>query len=200
MFIVLIAVLGTYATRTMWLTAIGEALVCHPSPLAGQAILIDNFDYEYWLFKRSADLQHQRPGLEVFVPTIAHDGGDLAVAANEVTNAFARVAKLGQWEIIPVREREPISLNVAYQVRDFLLARHVTSVTLLSSAFRSRRSNLVYRMVLGARGIGVGCQPIPDTLTPQTWTSTWHGVQEVGLQFVKLQYYRFWVIPFLVHD
>lgn len=189
-------VAAAYASRRIWLTSIADGLVCDSSPVAVGTILIDNFDYEYWLFKRSADLQRQQPSLRVLVPLLTHDTGDLNVAAREVTNAFARVARLSAWEIIPVREREPISLNVAYQVRDFLVRHEISSVTLVSSRFRSRRSEMIYRSVLGARGIRVNCQPIADTLTPETWTTTWHGIQDVGLQFIKLQYYRFWVVPF----
>ena len=28
-------------------------------------------------------------------------------------------------------------------------------------------------------------------------TETWHGTQEVALEFVMLQYYRFYVLPFV---
>ena len=191
-------VAAMYASRRTWLRAIGDDLVCEPSTSTVSAIVIDNFDYDYWLFRMSANLQ-RTGGMRVFVPLIAHENADLALAAHEVANAFARVAQLQAWEIIPVREREPISLNVAYQVRDFLKQRGIGSVTLVSNSFRSERSDLVYRSVLGGSGIRVSCLPVPDTLTPETWTHSWHGIQEVGLQFMKLQYYRFWAMPLYGH-
>ena len=30
---------------------------------------------------------------------------------------------------------------------------------------------------------------------PDNWTSSWHGIQDVTEQFIKLQYYRFYVLP-----
>jgi hypothetical protein len=32
---------------------------------------------------------------------------------------------------------------------------------------------------------------------PDSWADTWHGVQGVTEQFIKLQYYRFYVLPFV---
>ena len=29
-----------------------------------------------------------------------------------------------------------------------------------------------------------------------TWTESWHGIQEVVEQWLKLQYYRLYVLPF----
>jgi hypothetical protein len=29
------------------------------------------------------------------------------------------------------------------------------------------------------------------------WTQTWHGIQDVVEQWLKLQYYRLWVLPFV---
>ena len=98
---------------------------------------------------------------------------------------------------IPVREREPIAFGVAHQVRSFLVQNRIRSVILVSPGFRSRRSFLVHKAVLGEIGITVGCVPVFGELaTPQTWARTWHGTQTVVEQFAKLQYYRFYILPF----
>jgi hypothetical protein len=41
----------------------------------------------------------------------------------------------------------------------------------------------------------VACLPTFRTNPPEKWTSRWHGIEDVTLQFMKLQYYRFWVLP-----
>jgi hypothetical protein len=43
----------------------------------------------------------------------------------------------------------------------------------------------------------VYCAPVFGRTTPERWTATWHGIQDVSEEFLKLQYYRFYVIPFL---
>jgi hypothetical protein len=189
-----VAALGILS-RDSWLAALGRTLVCTEGPLRAEAIILDNFDNEYRLFARGAELQRTGLASRVVVPVTFPNEKDAAAAAREVANAFARLAGLLHWDLIPVDEREPISLNAAYEVRDFLLREHVTSVTLVSSGFRSRRSELIYRSVLSERGVTTECLPMFGSSTPETWTSTWHGIQDVGLQFLKLQYYRFWVLP-----
>jgi hypothetical protein len=41
--------------------------------------------------------------------------------------------------------------------------------------------------------------PVFGTTTPENWTGTWHGIQDVALQFLKLSYYRMYVLPFERH-
>src|SRR5262249_14700400 len=85
----------------------------------------------------------------------------------------------------------PISLNVAYQIRDFLTAEHLRSIIVVTSGFRSQRSSLVYHAVLDPVGIKVSCAPVFGQKTPANWTKTWHGIQDVAEQLLKLQYYPF---------
>src|SRR5581483_10530545 len=94
-----------------------------------------------------------------------------------------------------VWEHEPISFDVALQVRDYLLRERIRSIALLSPTFRSERSYLIYRRVLDPAGIAVACVPVVGDRALSEWTRTWHGIQDVALQFLKLQYYRFWVLP-----
>ena len=96
--------------------------------------------------------------------------------------------------IIPIDAVEPISLNAANQIRDALLKENIKSVVVVSPAFRSRRSMLVYDAVLTPAGIRAGCAPVHGLRSPENWTDTWHGIQGVVEQFGKLQYYRFWVL------
>ena len=54
------------------------------------------------------------------------------------SNVMARAARLQSPEMIPVIGAEPISLNVAYEVRAFLEREGVRSIILVSPGFRSR--------------------------------------------------------------
>ena len=101
-----------------------------------------------------------------------------------------------RFEFRPRREPEPISLNAASQIRDYLAREHVKSLILVTPGLRSRRSSLVYHAVLDGLGTQVYCAPVFGQTTPHHWIETWHGVQEVTLEFLKLQYYRFYVLPF----
>jgi hypothetical protein len=77
-----------------------------------------------------------------------------------------------------------------------MLSRRIRSVIAVSPLFRSRRSSLVYSAVLGAAGISVSCEPVGGNRSVETWTHTWHGMQDVLEQWIKLQYYKRYVLPF----
>ena len=184
-----------YSSHHWWVPAIARTLVCEESAQKAQTIVLDNLDKEYGLFKWGAEFQ--RAGARVLVPVPAAQDRDAVLAAEDIAAAFARVAGLTHWDMIPVREQEPISLHTARRVREFLTAQQISSVTLVSNGFRSKRSAMIYRSVLAEHGISMTCLPVFGTITPSNWTGTWHGIQDVALHFLKLQYYRFWVLPWM---
>jgi hypothetical protein len=185
-----------FLPRAFWAEKIGQSLVCSAEPpRPGDALLLENFDTDYWVFDSAAAFQKSGLGSRAFVPTLA--GRDPSMpnrVSIEFVEVMARLSGLDKFEAIPIREIEPISLNAATQVRDFLKGKQITSVLIVAPGYRSRRSDLVYRAVLEPAGITVRCSPVfqPQDLTD--WASTWHGIQDVLLQFLKLQYYRFWVL------
>jgi hypothetical protein len=109
---------------------------------------------------------------------------------------MARVSRLGPFEIVPVRDAEPITLNVAREVRRFFKRERIRSVIIVSPLFRSRRTDLVYSTVLGEAGIRATCVSARSTHSADNWTQSWHGLDDVLQQWLKLQYYRLYVLPF----
>jgi hypothetical protein len=181
-------------TRTFWIPRIGRSLVCQEQIGHADAILVDNFDVNYLLFERAAALHNLGLSPRVLVPTMSSDLDGPSVAIG-ILDVMTRVARLENPETIHLREIEPISLNAAYQIRKYLIRQHIRSVIVVASGFRSKRSLLVYETVLGRAGIDLSCVPVFGQKTPDTWTKTWHGIQEVLEQFIKLEYYRFYVLP-----
>jgi hypothetical protein len=110
---------------------------------------------------------------------------------------MARIAHLGEFEVVPVGEREPISLNAAREVLAYIERERIRSVIVVAPLFRSRRSSLVYEATLGTAGIAVSCEPVEGTRGVNDWLDTWHGIQVVAEQWLKLQYYRLYVLPCL---
>ena len=190
-----VCVITAVISRDRVFTFIGRSLVCEDAPRQRDAVLIDNFDYEYGLFRLGAELQRDGLATRVIVPITSPDGHAALAAATEVAVVFSRMAGLKHWDIVTAEHREPISLTTAGRVRDYLVKERIPAVTLVSAWFRSRRSALIYETVLKGSGISMRCMPVYGGSTPQNWSRSWHGVQEVVEQFGKLQYYRFWVLP-----
>jgi hypothetical protein len=180
----------------LWVSNLGRTLVCDEQPGPGDAILIENFDPNYLVFERAAELSAAARASRVFVPVnAASNPTQPNIVSLGIIEVMARVARLQDFEIIPITLTEPISLNAAYQIRAVLLHARVRSVVVVAPGFRSRRSSTIYAAVFGAAGISTSCVPVFGPHTPQNWTRTWHGIQEVAEQYLKLQYYRFFVLP-----
>jgi hypothetical protein len=191
-----VLLLTAFLTRDFWIPSIGWSLVCDEETAPSDAIFVENFDPSYLLFERAADLQQTGLAARVLVPAQVSDRD--SELTNPVSRGIAelmgRLARVQNPEIIAIREVEPYSLNAAYQLRTFLTKEHLGSVVVVVPAFRSRRSSLVYQAVLRPAGIQVHCLPVFGNHTPENWTTTWHGIQTVIEQLVKLQFYRFWVL------
>jgi hypothetical protein len=181
-------------TRGFWTLKIAQSLVCKEQSPHSDALLLENFDPDYLVFERAAALQKAGNAARIFVPVSAADSEMPNTVDKGIAELMARAAWLQGIELIPIHAIEPISLNAAKQIRKFLTAQHLKSVVVVSPGFRSRRSSLVYGAVLTPAGITVGCVPVLGDKTPQNWTETWHGIEDVAEQFVKLQYYRFYVL------
>ncbi|BCS36059.1 hypothetical protein TBR22_A52960 [Luteitalea sp. TBR-22] len=185
-------------TAPLWVRAIGESLVCSPGPRQGDAILVENFDPEYLLFERARDLKRSGVASRVLVPVRVDPGTTrLNSVSTGIADVMARISAIGPIELVPIREVEPISLNAAKDIRRYLDRERIRSVVLVTPLFRSRRSALVYGAVMARSGITVHCDVDDQRASVAHWSDTWHGVQNVLEQWVKLQYYRFRVMPFL---
>jgi hypothetical protein len=195
--IVVFMLVAVLATRTFWAPFIGQSLVCRNDAVPSDAIVVENFEPDYFVFERAARLQRQGFSRSILVPTkTSEDYPEIAnTAARRITTLMAELARIENIEIVPVREIEPISLNVAYQMRDLLVAKRLKSIILVTSGFRSRRSSLVYRAVLTPAGIDVHCSPIIAQHYAEKWTTTWHGIEDAIAQIIKLEYYRLYVLP-----
>ena len=188
--------LGLYVARPVWIPAVGHSLACDEQLQHSDAILIDNFEHDYLLFERASVLRDEGVAQRVLVLQFSSPGEGPNIEEG-IVGVMARTARLDDVERISVSSRaEPISLNVARRVQTFLLANRIASIVVVTAGFRAARSLMVYRHVLAQSGVTVGCAPVFDTTTPSTWAHTWHGIEEVALQFFKLQYYRFYVFPF----
>jgi hypothetical protein len=196
---VLVLVLGgVWLTSGWWTVAVGRSLVCESALAPSDAILVENLDQDYLLFERAEELRRLGLAKRVLVTVWSHPatrepkGVELGT-----TEVMARIARLGEFEVVPIVQDEPITLNAARDVRRYAEERGIRSLIVATSLFRSRRTELVYDAALRQRGIAVRCEPVQGLDNPANWTRTWHGVQKVVEQWFKLQYYRFYVLPFL---
>lgn len=182
---------GAYVTRHSWLRSGAESLVCEKSEAPSDAILIDFVVHDYQLFARAKSLQERGLASTVLIPIVHPEPSDTPRSLSlGIVDLLCRTARLSGCTTFDAPLVEPISLNVAQRSAGEIHSRAVRSVLLVTSGFRSRRAELVYSQVLRPLGIAVHCQPVFGMYTPDNWYSATHGIQEVGLQLMKLWYYR----------
>jgi hypothetical protein len=190
-----IVCIGIAVSRNYWLRTLGNSLVSQPSLGSGEAILIDNVETNYLLFERAQRLEAQGLSALVLVPVLGYEGGDPSGSVPMgFVDVMCGISRLKNCTTFGVPEREPISLNVAKHCAEELRARGIHSVIIVTEGFRSRRAAEIYLNVFKPLGITVYIQPVFGHRTPENWYSSWHGVQEIGLQFAKLWYYRLAVL------
>ena len=192
-----LSLVAIWLTSGWWTEALGRSLVCGQSVAPSDAILIENFDQDYLLFQRARELRHAGLAARVLVP-VSTDPGTLSPNAVElgIVKVMANISQIGEVEIIPVRQVEPITINAFRDVRQFLEREQIHSIIVVTPLFRSRRSDLIVGATLRRFGISVHCQPVQGWRGVNDWTRSWHGVQEVTEQWLKLQYYRVRILPF----
>ena len=110
-------------TGRFWLATVAESLV-HSSELRpADAIIVENLETEYLLFEQAGRIQRKYAVSRVIVPILApasdlkHRAGSVPVGLAEV---MIRVAGIRNAELVPVQLEEPISLNAARQLLDYL--------------------------------------------------------------------------------
>jgi hypothetical protein len=188
-----------YGMSNTWRLKIGQSLVCSEEVARSDLILVENFDPDYLVFERAAELQRAGLASRALVPfQISPEPGKPDKRPYAVSKGIAelmsRLARIEDPEFAPIQAIEPISLNAAYQIRELLVKAHVRSVIVVTPGLRSKRSSLIYNAVLAPAGIKAYCVPVFGLDVINNWTGSWHDIQEIGEQFLKLTFYRLHVL------
>jgi len=158
-------------------------------------ILVENFDPHDLVFERAAALHKVDLAARALVPTdTSRDPERTDLVSRGITELMVRVARLQEPAILPIRIFESISLNAAYQIRDFLTKEHLRAVIVVIDGFRSQRSLRVYRGMLAPAGIKVGCAPVFGQPPPRTGRRPDMVYKMSPSSFFKLQYYSFYIL------
>ncbi|HMF09517.1 MAG TPA: hypothetical protein VKJ00_10305, partial [Thermoanaerobaculia bacterium] len=110
-----------------------RSLVCAQDVAPSDLILIENLDPNYLLFERAAALQKDRIAPRALVPVqVWQDSGVPNYISQAIAEVMARHARMDAWEMLPISEVEPISVNAAFQIRQYLLRENVKSLIVVT--------------------------------------------------------------------
>src|SRR5262245_21551465 len=116
-------------TREFWSRRVAQSLICTEQIGHSDLIIVDNLAPEYLLFERAAALHKAGLAARVLIPVQVSYASERANAVSiRIAELMAQVAQLQAPEIMPIRVMEPISLNAAYEIRDFLTKEHLRTV------------------------------------------------------------------------
>lgn len=191
------------APGKIWLTAMATSLVREDALGPADLILVemavlpapDVIDY-------AASLYHRR-----YAPRIAvtrykrsdrlNDAGvELPRSLDKLLQVYWADAGLDSSvvESVPIDVIDPVTLNSARQVAEYCRAQHVARVIVVTPRYHSRRSTLSYARYMAPLGIEVRSSPPQGGLRPDNWWRTKDGILLVTQEYVRLLYYRAFVL------
>ena len=193
--LIILLTTGFFLTRESISEKLANSLVCWNPIKISDAVIIENFDPDYLLFEETAKLVRADQVGRVFVPVKFNRRRTAPDDFSQgVVEVMCRISRIFEYEMIPTDGGEPIRFNTAIQIKNYLQNEEISSIIVVSSGFSSRRAFLVYQEVFSPIDVKVYCLPVFSVRNPSNWTESWHGIQEVFLEFGKLWYYRLWVL------
>ena len=125
-----LVVVAAWLTHGWWTVAVARSLVCDANAAPSDAILVENFDTDYLVFERAAELRRAGLAPRVLIPVLADsrtsEPNDVAMGTAQV---MARIARLGSGRLRPdtggradfaqrVARRAPVYRAGAYSIGD----------------------------------------------------------------------------------
>jgi len=184
-------------TGRFWLLLVGRSLIYEDKLVPSDVILVENFEAPF-LAGLSQAVRLQDAGYSeriLVVRLIPRESRFISSTfLGQVWDSYCQAVGIHDPEIVVVEQVEPITLNMAKQLTSTLKKTSVESAILISGIFHSKRSCLTYREVLEPLGIQLSCLPVSGTVDPDHWWQTSHDALYVIEEFLKLQYYRLFVL------
>lgn len=197
------------APGKIWLTAMATSLVHEDALASADLILVemavlpapDAIAY-------AASLYHRGYAPRIAVTRYIHSDR-LADGGVQVPGSLDKLLEI-YWadagldgsivESVPIQVIDPVTLNSARQVAEYCRAHRVARVIIVPSRYHSRRSTLSYERYMTPLGIAMLSRPPEGRLRPDNWWRTKDGMLVVTQEYVKLLYYRAFVLQWARAD
>lgn len=129
-------------------------------------------------------------------PTLMYSGGEVPVYSNEIINLYILgVSKdTSRYKKIGITPTDPVTINLADQVKNFMQKENVQSFLLLSESYHSQRTKLAFEKIFEHSKIYFDVMPVEIGITESNWWWTDAGLSTVFSEFIKLIYYKISVL------
>jgi uncharacterized SAM-binding protein YcdF (DUF218 family) len=156
--VLLLIALTVYLTRTVWLGALGRALVEDDGPARSDAVVVLGGDE--WGTRLETAARLVRAG---YAPIVLISGAPAAYGANEADLAIPFIVRQGypaEW-FVALRNEAMSTREESVVLLDELRRRQVRSVILVTSDFHSARAARTFRAVERALGCRLEMRVVP---------------------------------------
>ncbi|HXB67929.1 MAG TPA: YdcF family protein [Candidatus Acidoferrales bacterium] len=146
-----VLLVGLVLTRTVWLTALGQALIHDDGPAKAEFAVVLGGDYWGNRILTAANLVRLD-----YVPQVLVSGPPGFYGANESDLAIQYAVRKGcpPWWFIPVPHRELNTRDEARALLEFMRRHHVHSFLLVTSNYHTARSRRIFLATERAMGGG----------------------------------------------
>jgi uncharacterized SAM-binding protein YcdF (DUF218 family) len=154
----LLLVLTAYVTRTLWLGALGRALVEDDGPAKADAVVVLGGDA--WGTRLETAARLVRLG---YAPVVLISGAPAAYGANEADLAIPYIVRQGypaEW-FVPLRNQAMSTREESFLLLRELRQRQVHSMILVTSEFHTARAARIFRASERALGYPLETRVVP---------------------------------------
>lgn len=125
-----------------------------------------------------------------------YSGGSVPKYINEIINLYILEfsTDTALYKKIPIEPKDPVTLNLANQVSEFLKSKNYKRLIVISEAIHSQRTRLAFKKVFKSSGIEVATIPVESGSTKYNWWKTDIGLSSVFSELIKLIYYLLFVL------
>lgn len=123
-------------------------------------------------------------------------GGEVPKYISEIINLYVLefTSDTGRFKKIPIIPRDPITLNLAFQVAEFLKSKNYRRILIISESYHSQRTKLAFRKAFENYGTEISTIPSELGITKNNWWKSDIGLSTVFSETVKLIYYWLFVL------
>jgi len=183
-------------TGRFWLLLVGRSLIHEDELAPSDVIVVENFEGPFFEgLSRAVRLQEEGFSPRILVlRLLPRESGFSSTLLEQIWDSYCHAVGIHDPEIVAVKQVEPITFNIAQQLASTLEKTTIRSAILITGVFHSNRSCLTYQEVLEPLGIEIRCLPVSSVTDPDHWWQTSHDALYVVEEFLKLQYYRLFVL------
>jgi hypothetical protein len=154
------------------------------------------------MIKIADSLYHKKIIKEIYIthfkyePGNFYPGGEVPKYIDKIINLYIYEFSddTSRYKKLPIQPKDPVTFNLAKQVFENLKDKKYRKIILISESYHSYRSKLAFEKVFQNSGTEISTIPAEMGITKENWWESDTGLSTTFSEFIKLIYYKLFVL------